>query len=282
MNRTNDLQSALTRVLQGLSPNGRAAYEAAWLRWRALEQRLPREWTSKSVSALCDAMLKEAKPATVRLSFTVAKRVWQESQALGFIAEEAPYPFARLRIRGGGARGNVPEWNVMQPGELAKLDVAVTHLPREQAIIRALTMQGWRVSEMCNLKWEDLKQDPNGAVVAVFIGKGGKPARTQVTKKVLEAAERWAGKRRTGPFIARDKKGTPFTRQLVNTLVVRWTKRALGHKVTPHGLRATFVSAAIEQVGIEEARKLARHSDIATTQRYSRWASTKQGVELKF
>lgn len=265
-------EQAFARVLAEVREGSHSAYLAAWARWTSLEKRSPVEWSVASVANVYAELGKKFQPATIRLTCSVAKRVWKQGQMLGAIPDEAPYPFRHLRIRMGGVRANVPEWNVLQKSEVAKLEAALSHYPRDLAIFRALVMQGWRASELCKLTWEDLRQGDSGATYALFIGKGSKEARVVIHPKVLEAAQVWKGKKRTGPFIGRDRKGTPLTRQYLNRLVTQWTKKTVGHKVTPHGLRATFISRASEQFGIEKASQLARHSDINLTKRYTRWA----------
>ena len=173
-------------------------------------------------------------------------------------------------------RGNVPEWNVLHPGELAQLEKVLKAHPLDRLIVLALTMQGWRVSELCTLKWSDLTVDASGDTIASFIGKGGKPARQMVQPEVLKAAKTWAGPAGKGAFVLGG-----FSRFDVHYIVTKWTKKVLGRRVTPHGLRATYISGVIARKGIEAARQLARHSDIKTTQRYSRWAVVKDDV-LKF
>ena len=272
---------AFKRALDAVRDASKPAYLAGWARWSALEKRSPLEWNVTSVAKLYEKLSIDYKPATLRLTFTVAKRVWKEAQVLGAIPDEAPYPFRHLRIRGGGVRGNVPEWNVMQRDELEKLDRVLAPHPRDRAIVRALGLQGWRASELCSMKWEDIRKDKDGDDVVTFVGKGNKVAEMMVQPLVMEAAGQWAGKRRAGPFIAWTRRGTVLTRQSLYLVVARWSLKVLGHKVTPHGLRATFISDAIERKGIEAARKLARQSDIKTTQRYSRFAAKKDDV-LKF
>lgn len=267
---------AFERVLVEVGESSKPAYWAGWNRWSVVETRPPPEWTVSSVAAAYSELTKGFKPATVRLSFTIAKRVWKQCQVMGKLADEAPYPFRHLRIKMGGARANVPEWNVLQHDEVLKLELALKQHPMELAIFRALVLSGLRASELCALRWENLRVEGEHTS-ATFIGKGGKLAHVQMHPKVLEAAGQWYGKTggpaRVGPFIALDRgKGTPLTRQRLNHLIVRWTKRVVGHKVTPHGLRATYISRAIEQFGIEKASKLARHSDIKMTQRYGRWS----------
>ena len=63
----------------------------------------------------------------------------------------------------------------------------------------------------------------------------------------------------------------PFARRGVTAMVLRYT-RALGLKgVSAHGLRATAISNWIDKLGIYAACKLARHANIAVTNRYARY-----------
>ena len=222
--------------------------------------------TPEAVHAAATRLLEAGvQPATVRLGLAATRRFF-------FSLFKHKRPFAdppRLK------HAKPPAWNVLNPGEHGCLLEGVDSL-RDRAILIALCLQGWRASELCALKWGDLTAQADGSVIASFIGKQGKPARQYVFPQVIDAARAWAGEglpRASAPFIAKDEAGHRLTRFDVYH-VVKAREAAVGHKITPHGLRATYISEVIAKVGIERARQLARHESISTTQRYSRWNLT--------
>jgi len=164
---------------------------------------------------------------------------------------------------------NTPEWNVLHQGGVPELLGKVTE-PRERAVIFALALQGWRVSELCAMTWKNLRQEKE-RWVCEWRAKG-KKLRTQAMQPLVLEALRAAGPK-VGPSmpLCQNRDGEAWTRFEIYNLVTKHTKAVFGHAVTPHGLRATYVSSVIARKGIEAARQLAGHSSISTTQRYSRW-----------
>lgn len=261
---------ALEKVLARLvSPRSKEAYQQSWVRWCAVASAEPREWTRALVTSAVQKLSTKYKPASLRHTVDVARSVWSAE-----MGTKRGSPFEEVELP--SFRGNIPEWNVLHPGELAKLEKELRGHKLDRLVILALAMQGWRVNELCALKWSDLTVDKDGDTIASFIGKGGKPARQMVQPEVLKAAKAWAGPAGKGVFVLGG-----FNRFDVHYIVTKWSKKVLGRRVTPHGLRATFISDVISRKGIEAARQLARHADIKTTQRYSRWVVMKDDV-VKF
>lgn len=166
---------------------------------------------------------------------------------------------------------NVPDQNVLHEGDPALLLASITD-PRDRAVITTLTLQGWRVSDLCHMKWGNIRpgKEP-GTWIAEFKSKRGK-LRTQGIQRVVIEMVHALGDARgpNDPFLAAPGGGA-FSRFNLYYLVTRYSE-LFGRRVTPHGLRATYISSVISRKGIEAARQLAGHRSITTTQRYSRWA----------
>ncbi len=213
-----------------------------------------------AAQVILDKLAMQYRQGTVQLTKVGAK---------GFYKNRKPVnPFRDVV---GGKISEMPDWNVLQPGEAETLYNGVKS-PRDKAILIALSRQGWRVSELCSLKWRAFSTDHVGDVVVSFVGKGNKPARQGVQPEVVAAAKSWAQGRTKDDdqFIAKDRRGGRLTRFDVTAVLKRCSQK-LGRRITPHGLRATYISDVIQRKGIEAARQLARHRSITTTQRYSRW-----------
>jgi len=206
------------------------------------------------------------KPGTLQLTVLVVRQFYRhlKSKDPSVVDPTTEYKLKRF--------DNVPDWNVLHSGDPAKL-LALVDEPRDKAVLTALVLQGWRVSELCRLKWGDLREGKDGAVIAQFKAKRNKTRTQGVQEEVLRLAKEWAGRRTSpsDPFICRDEKGNrALTRFVVYQVITKHSKK-LGKRVTPHGLRATYISSVINRKGIEAARQLAGHQHIGTTQRYSRW-----------
>lgn len=250
------------------SDASRDAYRVSWQRW--VKHGGPGDEHGlvtlnvdglKAIKAALSALY---KPATVKRSFIVAHLVWRSLQATESVAD----PFTRVKVPVGD---NVPEWNVLQKGELRTLADKLDGLPSlERAVVLALGLQGWRKHVLCELKWSAVHRDQQGHY-AEFKSKRGALRRQRIHSEVMAAVK--ALKQSTAPdmpFLAW-KNGEPLTGMRIYRIITRACAKFLSKHITPHGLRATFISDAIQRKGLEFARQQAGQKDIKTTQRYSRW-----------
>jgi len=144
--------------------------------------------------------------------------------------------------------------------------------PRNRVILRLLYLGGLRVSELCDLKWKDLIERPNGGQVTVF-GKGSK------TRTVLLPASFWVeliqlrgGADKDDP-VFKSRKGDHdghLDRVRVYQIVSAAAKRAgIQGRVSPHTLRHCHASHSLERgAPIHLVQATLGHSSVATTGRY--------------
>lgn len=145
--------------------------------------------------------------------------------------------------------------------------------PRNRAILRCLYSGGFRVSELCSLKWKDLKSRGSAGQVTVF-GKGGK------TRTVLLPGSVWAeiNQLRSSAgindpvFASREKDSGDrhLDRTQVYRIVSAAAKRAdIQVRVSPHWLRHAHASHSLERgAPVHLVQQTLGHSNIATTSRY--------------
>lgn len=239
------------------------------------------------------------RPKTLSMAFLLGKSLRRFLRLKDLVKENC---FDAVRVKVGN---NVPEHNVLKPGELEKLILALEGAARARAdgslidaealrqvgltpvksvqllaVVLMLGRHGLRVHELCKLKVDDVQKDANGTYVATFRGKGDKLARMVITRDAMKACAAWR-KKVSSPtsFLCPASSGAAMSRITLAHDLARLTERVLGHRVTPHGFRATFISGVIAKKGIEAARKLARHSSLNVTQRYSRWEILDAGEE---
>ena len=159
---------------------------------------------------------------------------------------------------------------------------------RDRALLVTLADSGLRVFEACGLKRSQLNS-PEGKVN--IIGKGDKEAQVRLSSRALRAIRIYleararidgAQKKELGtlPLFARHDwasrgKTLPMTTRSAERMIDRWVKAVLGADavgtITPHTFRHYFVTVVIRGSGgdFQVAQKLARHANIATTQRYA-------------
>lgn len=157
---------------------------------------------------------------------------------------------------------------------------------RDRAFILTLADTGLRVHEACELVRGDLDRDRRRAVI---IGKGNKEALVRFSARAISAIDDYLSERspldgQTGrqlsslPVFCRHDKGAGrrikgmTTRSGQNILRER-VREALGDSaigsITPHTLRHYFVTRVVRSAGIQAAREMARHENIAITARYA-------------
>jgi site-specific recombinase XerD len=158
---------------------------------------------------------------------------------------------------------------------------------RDRAFLLTLADTGLRVHEACKLRRGDIDWNEQRAVI---IGKGDKQAVVRFTARSIQAikdylAERAALDGNSGrpltslPIFARHDKGagkkvkpmTPTTgRRVVQERVVQLLGKELVGTITPHSFRHYFVTSVLRGTGnLRFAQELARHKNIAVTQRYT-------------
>lgn len=97
--------------------------------------------------------------------------------------------------------------------------------PRNRVILRMLYGAGLRVSELCGLKWRDLKVRGDSGQVTVF-GKGGKTRAVLLSPKLWESLSPLRGKSGTDEAVFRSRRGGHLCRSQVFKIVKVAAKRA--------------------------------------------------------
>ena len=141
---------------------------------------------------------------------------------------------------------------------------------RDRTIIRLLYFAGLRVSELCALKWRDLKTRKEGGGQITVFGKGDK------TRTVLVGAGVWRdiqelkdnGKKDDPVFVSRA--GGHLCRSMVFHIVKNAAKRAkIEGNVSPHWLRHSHASHSLDRgAPIHLLQKTLGHSSVAITEMY--------------
>jgi integrase/recombinase XerD len=163
------------------------------------------------------------------------------------------------------------------PDEVERLldapDVATDAGLRDKAMLEVLYATGLRVSELVNLKVDDLNLDLG---YLITLGKGSKERTVPLgqsaigwVRKYLSVRPRLLGKKSSSlMFVA--TRGGVLTRQTFWKLVVVYGEQAkIGH-ITPHLLRHSFATHLLENgADLRSVQMMLGHSDISTTQIYT-------------
>lgn len=160
-------------------------------------------------------------------------------------------------------------------------------LLRDRAFLITLADTGLRVHEACGLRRGDIDWNEGRAII---IGKGDKQAVIRFSSRALKALKEYLEARAkldggsgrplgSLPLFARHDKGAgkkvkPVTTATGRNIVEERVYEALGDdsvgKITPHSFRHYFVTTVLRASGnLKLAQELARHANIAVTQRYA-------------
>jgi integrase/recombinase XerC len=158
---------------------------------------------------------------------------------------------------------------------------------RDRAFLITLAHTGLRVHEACGLRRGDIDWNEGRAVV---IGKGNQQAVVRFSRHSLTAVRDYLSARAgldgasgkalaSLPLFARHDRGAgkkikPITTTTGRNIVAQRVREALGEEavgtITPHSFRHYFVTVVLRGSGnLKLAQELARHKNIAVTQRYA-------------
>lgn len=158
---------------------------------------------------------------------------------------------------------------------------------RDRAFLISLADTGLRVHEACNLRRGDIDWNEGRAII---IGKGNRQAVVRFSTRALDALKLYLAERspldgasgrplQALPLFARHDKGAgkkikPITTTSGRNIVANRVGESLGADavgtITPHSFRHYFVTVVLRSSGnLKLAQELARHKNIAVTQRYA-------------
>lgn len=146
---------------------------------------------------------------------------------------------------------------------------------RDRAIIYLLTYAGLRVEELSNLKLTDLDLELKRLRI---VGKGRKIRTLPISNTLLAEIQDWLifraemAKQKAhvmdSPYIFYSQRSPKFTIRGIQTMIESYSFPR--KKLTPHMFRHTFCKWMLKATNndIEKVRRLAGHSNIATTSKY--------------
>jgi integrase/recombinase XerC len=251
-------------------------------------------WVSDFATAL-----NHYAPATERLYLT-ALSGWFEFLAAEELAD-INLPRVRLLIRRRARRAGqrLPQFPRKNIEDVLEYALSLSKHPsddirrrlilfRDRALLITLADTGLRVHEACNLRRGDMDWNEGRAVI---IGKGDRQAVVRFSRRSLSALRDYLSIRAPQdgasgrplsslPLFARHDPGagkkvlgisTTTARAIVHTRVQEVLGEESGSIITPHSFRHYFVTTVLRGSGgnLKLAQELARHRNIAVTQRYA-------------
>jgi site-specific recombinase XerD len=271
---------------RSLSENTRRAYTRILKEFLAFTRTDPRLVTPQIVTGWRDELIRrKQKPATVNLKLAAVRSFYDYLHAGGFVAfnpaltKLVPPPALPEDIAG---RALTPKEAVRL---LAGPDRNRVEGARDHAILLTLLRLSLRVAELCSLRRSSIKWS-HGRWLVVFTVKGGRERRLPLPTEVHTAIKHYlaldADRRklqrcnsetsfifqplvnyRTGVF---DK---PLGVRMVHRIVARWGEYSGLGKLSPHDLRRTAITRALDQgLTYRQVQMMSGHKDPKTVQRY--------------
>jgi len=146
---------------------------------------------------------------------------------------------------------------------------------RDKAILETFYATGMRVSEVVNLKLDNVNLDIG---FLRCIGKGNKERVIPVGKKAVASLKRYLEvsrpqllKKKESEFLFLSRFGKKISRQSLWKLIKKYAKTARIKKpMRPHILRHSFATHLLERgADLRSVQEMLGHSDISTTQIYT-------------
>jgi integrase/recombinase XerD len=146
---------------------------------------------------------------------------------------------------------------------------------RDKASLELMYATGMRVSELINLKMNDVNMDVG---FVKCLGKGDKERIVPFGKAAKESISRYLDKSRPAflkkkisNFLFLTKLGKPMSRQTFWKTIQKYAKEArIKKRITPHSLRHSFATHILERgADLRIVQEMLGHADISTTQIYT-------------
>ena len=184
-----------------------------------------------------------------------------------------------------GARREEKEPGILYKEQYKALLYEATESPRDYAIIMTFLQTGIRLSELANLRLEDV--DFENRLLTVRQGKGRKDRQIPLVEEEVKALRNYLRYRATELILDDDtlflaKNGTSLNVSSVKAIVAKYVKKAgIRKRVSVHTLRHTFgAHKADKNMSIATLQELMDHKKKETTLKYIHLARTNLRKEM--
>jgi integrase/recombinase XerC len=184
-----------------------------------------------------------------------------------------------------GARREEKEPGILYKEQYKALLYEASDHVRDYAIIMTFLQTGIRLSELVNLRVDDV--DFEHRILTIRQGKGKKDRHIPLVDEAVKALRNYLRYRNTELIVDDDifflaKNGTSLNVSSVKYIVAKYVKKAgIRKKVSVHTLRHTFgAHKADKQMGIATLQELMGHKKKETTLKYVHLAKTNLRQEM--
>jgi integrase/recombinase XerD len=158
---------------------------------------------------------------------------------------------------------------VLTKEEIKKLFSVISN-KKHKLILELYYSSGLRLTEAINLRKKDL--DFNENVIWIRSGKGGKDRMSILSKKLSKELKEYSNHLKNEDFLFTNSKGDPLSERTIQYAMKKALQKAgIEKDAHIHTLRHSFATHLLEQgVDIRKIQELLGHSDLSTTQIYTK------------
>jgi integrase/recombinase XerD len=249
--------------LHGWSEHTQRAYRADIGRFLAAVPKPLRHVTLGDLQGFARQLDEAAlQPSSMHRTLSAVKSLIAFGHQLGYFPFDVARPLRLPSFRDSLAERILAETEVLRM-------IALEPAPRNRAILLSLYAGGFRVSEVCDLKWRDLQARDAAGQVTVY-GKGGKTRTVLMPQSVWTAVMSLRGEANDDAPVFRSRKGGHLDESQIWRLVRKAAERAdIDKDVSCHWLRHAHASHALDRgAPIHLVQATLGHASISTTGRY--------------
>lgn len=256
-------QQLIDLWLHGRSRHTQRAYRADAGRFLAAVEKPLHHVTLGDLQQFAVQLVESGlEPTSVYRTMSAVKSLFAFGHRLGYLPFDVARPLRLPALREKLAERILEETDVLRM-------IALENMPRNKAILLTLYAGGFRVAELCGLKWSDLQGRDGAGQITVF-GKGGKTRSVLVPQAVWHSLLSLRGDSSENGPVFRSRKGGHLDESQVWRIVRRASKRAgIEKAVSCHWLRHAHASHALDRgAPISLVQATLGHSSISTTGKY--------------
>lgn len=204
----------------------------------------------------------DLEPTSVYRTMSAVKSLFAFGHRLGYLQFDVARPLRLPALREKLAERILEETDVLRM-------IALENMPRNKVILLTLYSGGFRVAELCSLRWSDLQSRDKAGQITVF-GKGSKTRTVLVPQSVWNSLMSLRGDAPEHAPVFRSRKGGHLDESQVWRIVRKAAKRAgIAKDVSCHWLRHAHASHALDRgAPIHLVQATLGHSSVATTGKY--------------
>lgn len=202
------------------------------------------------------------KPSSMQIKLAAIKMFFQYCAEENLIIKNPVKDIGHIKIE-----DSLPHY--LTKKQLAQIMELSIESLRNCAIVHTLYDTGVRISELLNIRIEDIKWDDKQ--IWIRQGKGNKERFVLFTTQCSERLKAYlASRKKESTYIFCNHSGKPLSRNQMEVIFRKYSE-ILGIRVTPHTMRHTFAAHLIEK-GMPESyvQELLGHKNIKTTGIYTR------------